>query len=255
MPGMRLSLIDDVDGGVVRQIELVVPPVRRRQRDDLQQRRRLLLDAEALGFDLVGQPRFGQADAILHLDVVEVGIGADRERHRERIAAVAAAGRLHVERFVDADHLRLDRLRNGGLDHFGAGAGVGALHLDLRRHDVGKLRDRNLAERDRAGQRDDNRDDGSQPRPRDENVGDHRLALAGSRLHPLVRIMRYAPGLASVALTTCPGRMRWMPSVTTRSPALSPLRSTMLVPRGPPISTRRTCTLFSLSTTSTKAPD
>ena len=206
--GNALELIDDVDGGVVRQKELVEPPVRRRQRDDLEQRRRFLLDAEALGFDLVRQPRFGQADAILHLDGIEVGIGADRERHRERIAAVAAAGRLHVERFIDADNLRFDRLRDGRLDHFGAGAGVGALHFDLRWHDVGKLRDRNLAERDRAGQRDDNRDDGSEARPGDENVGDHRLALAGSRLRPFVRIMRYAPGLASVALTTSPGRMR-----------------------------------------------
>ena len=43
---------------------------------------------------------------------------------------------------VDADDLRLDRLRDGGLDHVGAGAGIAGRHLHLRRHDVGKLRDR-----------------------------------------------------------------------------------------------------------------
>ena len=37
----------------------------------------------------------------------------------------------------------------------------------------------------------------------------------------------YPTGLISVGWTTCPGRTRWMPSVMTRSPSLSPLVTTM----------------------------
>ena len=174
--GDALELVDDVDGRVVGEKELVVAAVRRRQRDDLQQRRRLLLDADALRLDLGGQLRLGEADAVLHLDGVEIGIGADREGDGERVAAVVAAGRLHVEHLVDADDLRLDRLRDRRLHHLGAGARRSWPFTSI----CGGTMSGNCAigicvSATSAGERDDDRDDDRQPRPGDEDVGDHRL--------------------------------------------------------------------------------
>jgi hypothetical protein len=61
------------------------------------------------------------------------------------IAAVVSAGGFHVEHVVDADHARLDRLRHRLLDDSAPAPGVVRRDGDLRRHDVGKLRDRESA--------------------------------------------------------------------------------------------------------------
>ena len=191
-----LEAVDDVDGRVVGEKQLVVSPVRRRHRHDLQQRRRLLGHADALAAHLHGQLRFSQSDPVLGLDGVEIGIGADREGHGERIAAVVAAGRLHVEHAVDADDARLQSAAPRWLRHLGAGARIVAGDRDLRRHDVGELRDRDLRHRDRAGERDD-----------DETTTANR-----GRAMKIPDSIPYPTGLISVGWTTCPGRTRWMPS-------------------------------------------
>src|SRR5918994_3234749 len=95
----------------------------------------------------------------------------------QRVAAVGAAGRLHVEHVVDAVDLLLDRLGDALFDHLGARPRIAAGHLHLRWHDVGILGDRNREDRDQAGERDYDRDDEGEPRPLDEDVGDHRLSL------------------------------------------------------------------------------
>ena len=69
-----------------------------------------------------GQLRRGEAGAVLHVDGVDVRIGAEREGDGEGVAAVGAAGGLIVEHVVDAVDLLLDRLRDRGLDHLGVGA-------------------------------------------------------------------------------------------------------------------------------------
>ena len=172
--GHALDVVEDVDGGVVAQEQRVVAAVRRVDRQHLQDRRRLLLDGDALAADLLGQLRHGQGDAVLHVDRVDVGVGADLEADGQRVAAVVARGRLHVERLVDAHDLRLDRLRHGLLDHGGPGARVARGDLHLRRHDVGELRDRQRVHGDHAGQRDDDRDHQRQARAVDEGRGQHR---------------------------------------------------------------------------------
>ncbi len=122
---------------------------------------------------LVRQLRNGEAGAVLHIDGVDVGIGAERESDVERVAAVGAARRLVVERVIDAVDLLLDRLRHRGLDHFGVGAGIVGGQRHLRRHDIGKLRDRDRRNGDEAGQRDDDGNDDGEARPVDENIGKH----------------------------------------------------------------------------------
>ena len=97
-----------------------------------------------------GSSASGEARAVLHVHGVDVGVGAEREGDGERIAAVGAADRLIVERVVDAVDLLLDRLRHRGLDQLGVGAGIVRRELDLGRHDVGKLRDRNERDGDDA---------------------------------------------------------------------------------------------------------
>ena len=173
--------VDDVDGRVVAQIDGVVGVLRRIDIDDLQQRGGFLADRQAGVRHLVGKLRHGEARAVLHVDGVDVGIGAEREGHVERIAAVGAAGRLVIDRVVDAVDLLLDRLRHGGLDHFGVGAGIVRGQRDLRRHDVRKLRDRDRGDGDRAGQRDHDGDDDGESRPVDENGGEHRVNFPARR--------------------------------------------------------------------------
>ena len=70
---------------------------------------------------------------------------------------------------------RLERLRDGSFDDGRRGARVGRRHLHLRRNDVGKLRDRNAGQRDRAGDRDDDGDDDRKARPVDENRRKHQI--------------------------------------------------------------------------------
>ena len=172
--GHPLDVVEDVDGGVVAQEQRVVATVGRVDRQHLKDRRRLLLDGHALPADLLGQLRQRQRDPVLHVDCVDVGIGADGEADRQGVAAVVARGRLHVERLVDAHDLGLDRLRHGLLDHRGASARIACGDLHLRRHDVGELRDRQRRQGDQPGQGDDDRDHERQAWAIDEGGGQHR---------------------------------------------------------------------------------
>ena len=119
--------------------------------------------------DLLRQLRDRRLDAIVDIDRVDVGIGAELEAHRESVCAVISARALHVDHLVDADDLRLQRLRHGRLEHLGGRARVHRRDLDLGRHDIGELRDRNPRERQEAAQRDDDRDDDRKARPVDED--------------------------------------------------------------------------------------
>ena len=147
--------------------------------DDLEQGRGFLADDEALALHLLGQQGCGELGAVLDVDGVDVRIGAEREGDREGVAAVRAAGRLVIDRVVDAVDLLLDRLSDGCLHHLGVGAGIKRGQRDLRRHDVRELGHRNSSDGEEAGERNDNRNDKRQPRPVDENVGDHLAPAAG----------------------------------------------------------------------------
>src|SRR5262249_44624462 len=82
-------------------------------------------------------------------------------------------GGLVIKRIVDAVDLLLDRLRHRRLDHFGIGPRIARVERDLRRHDFRELRDGDRENGDGPGKRDDDGDDDGEPRPLDENAGQH----------------------------------------------------------------------------------
>ena len=226
-PGDALDVVQHVDGDIVGQEQAVIGLVRRVDADDLQDGRGLLPDLEALTAHLLGQLGLGQRDPVLDVHRVDVGVGAQGEGDGERVAAVIAARGLHVQHLVRADHLGLDGLGHGLLDHLGAGAGVKRGHLYLRRHDIGKLGHRQGLEPEQPRQGDDGRDDDGEPRTVDESGGDHGSSPAG------------LSGV-SVAVTTMPGRTFGIPSTMTRSPSCRPVVSEALPSKTSPIFTGRT---------------
>ena len=95
------------------------------------------------------------------------------ESDRQRVGAVVGALRRHVEHVLDAVDLLLDR-RGHGVEHqLGVGARIAGRHLHRRRRDVGILGDRQHENRQRAGQRDDDRQHRGEDRPADEEMGKH----------------------------------------------------------------------------------
>ena len=168
-----LDGVENVDGRVVREKEQITGLIGRVEAHHLQEGGRLLLGDHALPLRLLRELRHRLGDAVLHVDRVDVRVAADGEADGQRVAAVIAARRLHVEHVVDADDLRLDGLRHRRLDDIGASTRVGRRHLDLRRHDVRELGHRDRAHRDQPGKRDDDRDDDREARPIDEDGRDH----------------------------------------------------------------------------------
>ena len=80
--------------------------------------------------------------AVLHVDLVDVDVGVHVERDRQLLGAVVGVGGLHVEHVVHAVHLLFERRGHRLLDRDGVRARVGRDDDDLRRDDLGKLRQR-----------------------------------------------------------------------------------------------------------------
>ena len=163
----------DVDRGEVAQVDVVVAAVRREEADDHQDVGRLLADRDALVLDRGRQLRHGQLHAVLHHDQGRVQVGADVEGDRQRVRAVVAHLRGHVEHALDAVDLLLDRRRHRVGHHLGAGARIADRHRHAGRRDRRVLGDRQREQRDPAGQRDDDRQHRREDRPIDEEARDH----------------------------------------------------------------------------------
>ena len=95
------NLVEQVDGGVVRQEQAVVAAVRRGERDDLQDRRRSLVGLHALLLHALGQSGERARHPVLDQDLRLVAVGADLERDGERVLAVAGRQRGHVDHALD----------------------------------------------------------------------------------------------------------------------------------------------------------
>ena len=173
-PFRTLDAVEHVDRGEIRQEQRILGGIVGRNRDHHQQRGRFLLRADAGARYLFGQRRHRQGDPVLHVDSVDIRIGAWGEGHLQGVAPVRSAGRLHVEHVADTDDLLLDRLGNRGFHDLGAGARVKRRHLNLRRHDIRQLLDWKLGQRNQTGHRDDNRDDQRKAGAADKDPGKHR---------------------------------------------------------------------------------
>ena len=234
--GRALDLVEQVDGDVVGEKQRIVGVLRRIEGDHAEQRRGLLLDRHALALHVGRQARKRDLDPVVDVDGVDVGIGAELEGGGERVAAVVAAHALHVDHLVDADDLRLDRLGDGRIHDRRIGARIEGRDRDLRRNDVGILRERDRIERQQAGDRGDDGDDDRKPRPVDEDRGEHRLQP------------RLSACGSGVACTGTPGRTACRPSTMTCSPPESPCSTITSVPLSPPGLIRFTAALPSSTT-------
>ncbi len=167
------QLVADLHQGEVAQVQLVVAPIGRNDRHAHQHVGRPLGHAHAGLFDHVRQRRQRQADAVLHEHLGHVEIDAVVERDRQAVAAVVVAGGGHVEHAFHAVDLLLDGRGHAAGDPLGAGAGIVAHDRDVRRGNRRKLRQRQVEDRDSAGQRDHDRQHRGEDRPIDEESRKH----------------------------------------------------------------------------------
>ena len=175
--GYARQFIAQTDGAVIGEVEAVAALVGRGQRDEHQDRGGLFLHRDALRLHRGRQLRERARHAILHQHLREIEIGADLERHDERVGAVSRARGLHIEHVLDAVDLLLDRQRHG-VDHdAGAGTRIARRHLHGRRGDVRILRNRQIDERDQADHDHQDREHIGENRTIDEKSGNHSGAL------------------------------------------------------------------------------
>ena len=118
-PGQRVL---DLKRGVVGDEQLVARFVGRQHVHDHHQVGRCLGDRDADVAHVRRQSRQRGRDAVLHLHLGDIEIGAEIERHADREAAVAVRVRRHIEHVLDAVDLLLDRRHHGRGDHLGVGA-------------------------------------------------------------------------------------------------------------------------------------
>ena len=184
--------------GVVAQINRVVAAVGGSQVHDHQQVGRGLLRRHADAAHVFRQTRQRLRDAVLHLHLRVVDVGAEAERDRQQHRAVAGRLRGHVEHVLDAVDFLLERRGDGLGDHLRVRARILRAHLHRRRHDLGVLADRQLPYGDGADQEDDDRQHRREDRPVDEEacefhdgfllLGGHRRAWTRpARVHPSPR--------------------------------------------------------------------
>jgi hypothetical protein len=116
------------------------------------------------------QTRRGGGDAVLHLHLGDVEIGAEVESDGDAEAPVRGGIRGHVEHVLDAVDLILDRRDHCGRDDLRAGARILAGDVDDRRRDLGILRDRQAQERHRPQDHEHDRDHRGKDRPVNEEM-------------------------------------------------------------------------------------
>ena len=154
----------------------------RRQIDDQDEIRVLLLDRHAALVDDRRQRRGRLVDAVLYVDRGDIERIADVEGDGDRRRAVVRARRGHVGHALDAVDLLLERRRHRVGDDLRARAGIIGADHDLRRRDLGELRDRQQKEADRAGEHHDRGDRRGKDRALDEEADHQTTAPEGIQL-------------------------------------------------------------------------
>src|ERR1051326_6166692 len=164
--------IDDLERRVIGDEQRVARFVGRIEMHDHHDVGRAFGDRDADIAHVLRQARLGDRDAVLHLHLGDIEVGAEVEGHRNREAAVGGRVRRDIEHVLDAVDLLLDRRDHGRGHHVGAGAGVLPGYVDDGRRDLGILRDRQAEEGYAADDHEHDRDDGGEDRPVDEEVRD-----------------------------------------------------------------------------------
>ncbi len=148
------QLVLDMQARIVRQVQHVVALVGRDQVHDHGQVGRALLGGHAKSLHFLRQLRQGLGDAVLHLHLGVVEVGAQREGDGQGHRAVAGGLRGGIEHAFHAVDLLLERRGDGFGDDLRVGARIAGAHDHGRRHDFGIFADRQLEQRDAAGDHD-----------------------------------------------------------------------------------------------------
>src|SRR5262249_45673081 len=133
--------IDDRVVAEKRFIETIVVGVKAFDQQDIGAD---LLDIDSLGADLLRQLRQRAVDGVLHQSDGDVEVRADGKRYGKGVAAIAAAGRSHVNRSLDAVDALLDGDTDGVGHGFRAGTRIGGGYLDRWWDDLWILRHRQV---------------------------------------------------------------------------------------------------------------
>ena len=232
-PRQPRQLVHQIDRRVIPHVERVARSVRRIEGHEFEDRGGFGADRHPLRLHRLRQLGERVGDAVLHQNLVHVRVGADLERHRQRVGAVIGAGRLHVEHALDAVDLQLDRQCHGVDDGLRAGARVAGRHLYRRRRHVRVLSDRQSENADRADQNQHDRQHIGEDRVLDEKLRDHCCAPgaagAAAPADPITAFM-----LVGCGVTLVPGVARHSSPTTTRSTGFSPEVMTRSAPTSSP---------------------
>ena len=180
--GNALDLGQHVARGVVAQRDRVILRVVGREDGEQQEVRARLVHAHALLRDHRRQTRRRTGQAVLHVHLGQIGVGAGREVERDGARAVGLAHRFHVHQSGRTVHLALDHADHAVFQCLGRGAGVNGANDDGRRRDRRVLRDRQLRHGNPAHHQNEQRD-----HPRENGAVDEELGhewgplLAGGR--------------------------------------------------------------------------
>ena len=177
--GDALDFRQHVARGVVAQRDRVVGRVVGGQDREQQEVRARLVHAHALLRHRRRQPRRGAREAVLHVDLGEVGVGARLVADRDGAGAVGLADRLHVDHARRAVQFLLDDADDGLVHRLGRRARIGGGQDDGGRGDRRVLRDRQLRDRDRAEHDHEQRDDDREDRTFDEELGHVGCPISG----------------------------------------------------------------------------
>ncbi|MNM85075.1 hypothetical protein D3C81_971810 [compost metagenome] len=159
------QLILDVEQGVVGQVEHVVAFVRRGQVHNHRQVGRRLVHSDTDARHFFGKFWLGPGHAVLHLHLRVVQVSTQREGDGQGDLAVSGRLRGHVQHVLDAGDRLLQRSGHGFTDDFRVGTReVGADH-NGRRYHFRVFADRQLEQRDRAGDQDQQRKHRCEDRP------------------------------------------------------------------------------------------
>ena len=168
-PGQPVA---DVEQRVVREIQLIARAVGRVDVHHHQDVRRVLVRDDADPPHLLGQSRQRDVDAILDQDLRGIEVGAERERHGNRRAAVGGRLRGEIEHPLNAVDFLLERSGNGGGSGLRVRAWIRRRDRDARRSNLGILRDGKSKVGDGADEHDHYRDHTRENRPIDEQPGE-----------------------------------------------------------------------------------
>jgi hypothetical protein len=142
--GQALDLGQHAARRVVAQRHRVPGRVVGRQDGEQQEVAACLVHAHALLRHGRRQARRGARQAVLHIHLGQVGVGAGLEAQRDLPGAVGLRHGLHVDQAGRAVHLLLDHRQHAVFQRLGRGAGVGGRDHDGRRRHRRVLRDRQL---------------------------------------------------------------------------------------------------------------